>query len=260
MTEADLLDAMTDAARAAGESLLRTPRPARPTTLAEFRRVFDEVEKPVVGALANALEGVRPGRPWADEFDTALPERGERWIVDAMDGAVQYLQGLPQWCVSLALMRDRRPVAVVLHSPLLEETYTAAAGGGAQRNGVTVTPTTKAELAATLVATSQPPFVGDEPGAVREAGRALAAALPVVGAVRNLGPTSWQIADVAAGRIDGFWQYGRDDANLLGASLIATEAGVLVTDTSGRPWAAGASSILAAPPSLHGQLLATLGR
>jgi myo-inositol-1(or 4)-monophosphatase len=83
--------------------------------------------------------------------------------------------------------------------------------------------------------------------------------LPKVGAVRNLGPTSWQIADPAAGRLDGFWEYGRDDANLLGAALIASEAGATVTGLNGRPWQAGSGSFLTAAPALHRQLLALLG-
>jgi fructose-1,6-bisphosphatase/inositol monophosphatase family enzyme len=79
--------------------------------------------------------------------------------------------------------------------------------------------------------------------------------LPAVGAVRNFGPTSWQVADMASGRIDAFWEYGRDAGNLLGASVIAREAGVVVTDTWGRPWQAGSDSFLAAPSALHARLV-----
>jgi inositol monophosphatase family protein len=90
------------------------------------------------------------------------------------------------------------------------------------------------------------------------AGRSLSAVLPVVGAVRNLGATSWQIADTGAGRLDAFWEYGVDDGNLLGGALIAREAGAVVTDTAGNPWTVGAEGFLASAPTLHGRLIATL--
>jgi myo-inositol-1(or 4)-monophosphatase len=138
------------------------------------------------------------------------------------------------------------------------ETYTAALAHGAHRDGTPISPSDKQDLAVTLLATSQPPFIAAQPEAATAAGRSLSALLPVAGAIRNLGPTSWQIADAAAGRIDAFWQYGRDDENLLGAALIAREAGARVTDAAGTPWRAGSDSFLAAPPALHRQLLTLL--
>jgi myo-inositol-1(or 4)-monophosphatase len=116
----------------------------------------------------------------------------------------------------------------------------------------------KRELAAAYVGTSQPPFVGRAPELVAQAGRSLAAMLGAVGAVRNLGAQGWQAADVAGGRLDAFWQYGADDVNFVGAALIAREAGAVVSDAAGRPWRAGAASILVAAPSLHAQLVAVL--
>ena len=78
------------------------------------------------------------------------------------------------------------------------------------------------------------------------------------GAVRNLGPTAWQLADVAAGRIDAFWEFGRDDTNVLPGVLLAREAGAVVSDAAGRPWRPGADSIVVAGPALHAPLLAAL--
>ncbi|MEF3117885.1 inositol monophosphatase [Streptomyces chrestomyceticus] len=217
------------------------------------------------GPIAGPCAGTSPGTsadpstgPGATP-DTApapqLPVEGDVWTVDVIDGAVQFMRDLPYFCVSLALVRDGEPVAAALHAPLLGETYLAAAGHGATRNGETITPSVRTRLEAALVGTSHPPFAAGQPAAVAAAGRSLAAVLPAVGAVRNLGPTSWQIADTAAGRLDAFWEYGRDDANLLPGALVAREAGAVVSDTAGRPWQAGASGFLVAPRELHGQLL-----
>jgi myo-inositol-1(or 4)-monophosphatase len=259
-----LLPALADAAREVGALLLRGPRPAPAADLAGFRRVFDAAEAPLLALLRERLAVLRPGVPWAEELDQRAPERGEVWVVDAIDGAVQYLQGLPQFCVSLALVRDGEPVAAALHAPLLGrndrgETYAAAAGTGAFRDGAKIAPSRKTDLAAAVVSTSHPPFLGARaPELAAPTGRALAGVLPLVGAVRNLGPTSWQLADVAAGRLDAFWQLGTDDANLLGGVLIAREAGALATDWDGAPWRAGARSVLVAAPGLHGPLLTPL--
>ncbi len=125
-----------------------------------------------VASLRAALTKLRPGATWADEFDD-LPG-GEVWVVDALDGAVQLLQGLPQYCLTVTLVRDGEPELAVLHSPWLNETYAAKRGEGAKRNGIPIEPSRKKSLD---VATSQPPFVGKQPGVAEAAGRSLTAVL-----------------------------------------------------------------------------------
>ena len=258
MSDAETLSLMARAAQDAAALLPPRSAPARFDSWPEFKQVYEAVELPVTALLRERLEAAAPGTPWAEELDTVLPETGDRWVVDAVDGAVQYLQGLPQWSVSIALVRGGRAVLAALHSATLDRTYTAALGGGAFLDGRPVVPSAKTDLGLALVATSNPPFVGRQPEAVAGAGGALAAVLPEAGAVRNLGPTSWQVADVASGRIDAFWQYGRDAGNLLAGALLATEAGARVTDVAGGPWHPGSATFLAAPAPLHTRLVALL--
>ncbi len=246
-----LLTSLSAAARKAGETLLGAPVPPRVPGLAEFRRVFDRIDEATSSLLSGELAAIRPGAPIVDDFRVQLPETGEAWVLDAVDGAVQYLHGLPQWCVSVALVHDGQTVAAVLHNPVLGETYTAEAGQGATLNGRPLRPAETRELRIALVATSHPPFVHTQPEAATAAGAALAAVLPHVGGIRNLGPTSWQIADVAGGRLDGFWLFGRDPGNLLAAALIAREAGLAVTDVHGNEWTARSDSFLVAARVLH---------
>ena len=257
MTESEILQQMIAAAQEIGRRVLVEPRPPKFRTLAELKSVFGDFDKPLQRALWERLHALVPAAVSFDELEGELPA-GDVWIIDALDGAVQYLHELPQWCVSLTLVRERQPVLAVLHSPTLQETYAARRGGGATRNGAAIVPAHKSELAAAFVATSTPPFVGRLPRQVELAGRSLAVMLAAVGIVRNLGATSWQVADVAGGRIDAFWEYGVDDVNLLGAALIAREAGAVVTDAAGQPWRAGAGSILVAAPSLHARLQALM--
>lgn len=255
MDDDELLVPMTAAVREVGALLATLPEPGLPArTWGEFAAVFDGYDEPTTALIRDRLGSLRPGAEWADELGTAIPDSGEVWVVDTVDGAVQFLQGLPHWSISATLVRDGEPVAAVLHSPLRGQTYTAARGFGAFRDGVAIRPSEKNELRVALVATSQPPTVAGEPEAIERAGRALAAVLPVIGAVRNFGPTSWQLAETAAGRIDAFWEFGSDDANLVGGALVASEAGAVVTDLAGRAWRPGQRSFLAAAPRLYGQL------
>jgi myo-inositol-1(or 4)-monophosphatase len=253
-----MIDEMITAAQDAGDRLRSLIRPARANTLDEFKSAFATIEAAAEPALRKHLEELRPGVEWAEELNPVLPAGEPRWVVDIADGAVQYLQGLPQWCVSVTLVDDGEAVAAVLHNPTQGETYRAVAGEGAFLNGKRITPSTRTDLAIALVGTSQPPFAASQPDAVADAGRSLSAVVGAVGAVRNLGPTSWQIADVASGRLDAFWEYGLDTGNLLGAGLIAREAGALVTDIEGASWGPASFSFLAAPRSLHTQLVALL--
>ena len=110
------------------------------------------------------------------------------------------------------------------------------------------------------LATSQPPFSNEDDFAVEGATSSLGIALREAGAVRNLGPTSLQIAHVASGRLDAFWEYGEDTFNCLGGALPVTEAGGLATDVSGLPYRAASNSAVAAPGPVNRSLRAAFER
>ncbi|GLZ40833.1 inositol monophosphatase family protein [Actinokineospora sp. NBRC 105648] len=215
-----------------------------PVTLEGLWAAFTELDEPLSARLRDEL--------------TALGPSADEWTVDPMDGAVQYLHGLPQWCVTVALVRDGEPELAVLHSPLLGETYSAARGQGARRDGRVITPSAKTSLAAALATTAFPP--DQQPEAFAAAGHALPGMLAAAGAVRGLAPTSWQVAEVAAGRVDVFWEFGRDAENLAGAALVAREAGARVSTVSGGPWSATEDSFLAAAPGVHAEVVRVLSR
>ncbi|MTE16053.1 inositol monophosphatase family protein [Nocardia aurantiaca] len=253
-----LSQAIAAIAEQTGAELDALARPTPPATLAELESTFDAVDSPAAERIRQRLRPLMPEAAWFAGLFTDLPEQGAVWVVDAIDGAVQYLQGLPQWCVSITLVQDRRPIAAALHSPALAETYRAATEIGAFRDNRPIAPSTKTVLDAALVATSQPPFPGRQAGVTAAAGRTLTALLEHAAAVRNFGPTSWQIADTAAGRVDAFWLNGIDDTNLLAGALIAEQAGSIVTDITGQPWIPGASGFLTAPSGLHSTLVGLL--
>ena len=104
MTEISTLSAMAEAATIAGTLMPDNPTPGHFDTWAEFRTAFEGVDHLLFASIQEKLEAIRPRAPFVDEVDASLPN-GEAWVVDAVDGAIQYLQGLPQWSVSIALVR-----------------------------------------------------------------------------------------------------------------------------------------------------------
>lgn len=135
------------------------------------------------------------------------------------------------------------------------------AGAGAFCNGKRIAVNRITDYRGGLVTTNQPPFITQQPSAIGMASASLAAVLPEVMAVRNFGPTSLQLAFVASGKVDAFWEFGDDGVNCLGGSLLVREAGGRATDVGGQPYGIRAcSSIVAAPPPVHESLRATLAK
>ncbi|WP_263105558.1 inositol monophosphatase family protein [Kitasatospora sp. DSM 101779] len=256
------LSGTIDAVHAVGDRLaaLQSPEPVPATGLAEAMTAFRAVDAPAAALLRERLTALRPSARWyGDELDGAVPTEGEWWVCDATDGAVQYLGGLPHWAVTATLVRDGAAVLSVVHAPRQDATYTALRGGGAHLDGRPIAPLPRT-LQVAVAATAQPPTVAGDPVARRRAGESLTAMLGGALAVRNLGPTALQVAQVGAGNLGLFWEYGQDGTNLLPGALIAAEAGAVVTDTAGRPWTPSADGFLAAAPGVHAEALAVLAQ
>ncbi|WP_158866045.1 inositol monophosphatase family protein [Leifsonia sp. AG29] len=247
----ELILGMASAARAVGTALAQSAPPRPPRDWEEFRASFAAVDDPAAEMLRGQLEKVSPGLDWIDG-DTSEGRSG--WFADVTDGAVQYLQGLPHWCVTVSLLDQGRVLATVLDAVERDQTFTSN-GARAALNGRSISPSGKTDLGVCIVAVNHPPFAASQQGVPEKTGSTVTALLHEVGAVRGFGPTSWQIAETAAGRIDAFVQHGQDEENLLGAAALAQLAGALVTDVHGEPWHRGSDSILVAPPQLHPLLI-----
>ncbi|MBV2153801.1 inositol monophosphatase [Kitasatospora sp. SUK 42] len=258
-----LAEGVEAAVRAVGAGLAARrpvdPVPAR--TAEEALARFTELDGPAAAELRERLTALYPQAGWVpEELDGSVPAEGEWWMCDATDGAVQYLLGQPHWAVTAALVRDGAAVLAVVHAPELfgaGRTYRAVLGGGARLDGRPIAPPER-ELRAAVAATSQPPLVASDPVALRRAGESLSAMAGAALAVRNLGPTALQVAQVGSGHLALFWEYGPDAGNLLPGALIASEAGAAVTDAAGAAWTAASDSFLAAAPGLHADAVEVL--
>ncbi len=211
--------------------------------------VVTAADKATERYVRDALRERRPG-------DTVLGEEaGEsagtgrvRWILDPIDGTVNYLYGIPQYAVSLAAEVGGEVVAGVVRNPASGEEWTATRGGGAYRAGRRLGGSAVTELGQTLVAT------GFGYAADRRAHQAgvVARLLPLVRDIRRLGSAALDLCFAAEGRVDAFYEKGLNVWDHAAGGLVAAEAGLLVTGLAGAP--PGPDLLLAAPPGIHAAL------
>jgi myo-inositol-1(or 4)-monophosphatase len=167
---------------------------------------------------------------------------GVRWVVDPIDGTVNFLYGLRPYAVSVAAERDGRVVAGCVHDPTSGETFGALLGGGAYLDGVRIGGRwLAAGLETAVVATG----FGYDAGLRAGQGEVLAGVLPRVGNVRRLGSAALDLCYVAAGRLDGYYEHGLKDWDRAAGLLVASEAGAVVGGLRGRP--PGALTVAASP-------------
>ncbi|WP_405835546.1 inositol monophosphatase family protein [Streptomyces sp. NBC_01518] len=258
-SDADLLAQTEIAVRTAGAALRDRFGDVVPyRTREELMRALAANDDTVLDTLRPRLTALRPNARWVEEelAGGALPA-GEWWVVDPAEGNVNHLHGLPEWAVTATLVRDNRPVLTVVHLPLTGETYTALAGAGAHLDGRPLRVSRTPELGLSIVATSQARPDEDEK-VVRRVGASITEMLVGALVVRTSVPATLHLVNVAAGRIEAFWQFAGARADLLPGALLVTEAGGRVTDVEGRPWTPESESFLAAAPDVHADAVATL--
>ncbi|MFY1696294.1 MULTISPECIES: inositol monophosphatase family protein [unclassified Solwaraspora] len=256
MASLDDLLAVAVQAAARGAELMRTREPGRLAGKGD-RDYASEVDLAVERDLRTFLAERTPhiGFLGEEEGTSGAATDGEQWVLDPIDGTVNFAHGVPLCGVSLALVRDRRPVVGVVELPLLAARYTATAGGGAWRDGEPIRIRGAARLSDALA------NLGDygvgagsgERNAVRfaltrqVAHRALR--------VRMLGSAAIDLVWVADGRTDVSITLSNKPWDMAAGTLIAREAGAAVVDVDGTPHTLDSSATIAAPPPLLDEVL-----
>lgn len=264
-----LVELAREVAEAAGGLLLeRGGRPEVVATKSSPTDVVTDADRAAEELIRERIGAVRPG-------DLLLGEEGGesvvgyagpgnrsmvRWIVDPLDGTVNYLYGRPDWAVSIAAEADGAVVAGVVFVPRRGEMFHATLGGGAWlttggASSARLTCNTDVPLDRALVATG----FGYAAGRRLVQGEVLAQVLPRVRDIRRGGSCAVDLCSVASGTVDGYYERGVNLWDIAAGSLIAAEAGAQVSGLHGRP--PGPSMTLAAAPplltELHGLLAAT---
>jgi myo-inositol-1(or 4)-monophosphatase len=202
------------------------------------------------------MEELRRARPrfgtWMEESGVAPGADAEEWwVVDPIDGTTNFLHGIPHFAISVAHRQGDEIVAGIVYQPLYDELFWAAKGLGAYLNRRRLRVSSREHLADAVVATGLP-FKG-RPKHERYMAT-LAAVIPEVAGVRRFGAASLDLAWLAAGRYDGFWEFGLAPWDIAAGLHIVREAGGLVSDVTGADTMLATGDILAANGRLHGPL------
>lgn len=183
-------------------------------------------------------------------------DAGRVWIVDPLDGTVNFVHRIPQVAVSVGLWEDGRPVVGVVHDAIRGEVFAAAAGAGATLDGRPVAVSDVADTGRALVATG---FPYDRRTRATELLEVVARVLTEVQDIRRIGSAALDLCWVAAGRFDAYWEYGLRPWDTAAGQLIVTEAGGRISDLSGVDYNPDAVAILASNGLIHDRLRTVIG-
>jgi len=259
MLRSALLNVMIKAARKASRTLKRDfgeiehlqaslKGPANFVTAADQRA--EEI-------LREELEHARPGYGFLGEEGGAREgsDKTHRWIVDPLDGTLNFLHGIPHFAISIGLEREGTMVAGLVYNPVTDELFTAERGKGAFLNDQRLRVAARKRLADAVVACALPhPSRGDveltrsEHSTVQDR----------VAGLRRLGAAALDLAWVAAGRLDAYWERGLSPWDMAAGIALVREAGGFVTDLNGRDDMINTGSVLAANEDIHGHMLRAL--
>ena len=248
----ELLQRTVAAVTAAGQALLKSfSRDTRQDDLQHLMASIKEYEAISAPILKRHLETALPNTHWdEDEFDGGDLPKGLWWITDPVEGNINLIQGMPEWCTTATLVADGEALLTAVYDPLKRTTYTARLGAGAFENGVRMQASAKTDLKAALIGTGQA-----KPHENAETQRRMTQS---VGAMLRVGlvlhvsvPATLQLVEVAAGRRDVFWQASQVRSGLMAGGLLVSEAGGITSDFKGQPWRLDSKDFLAAARGLH---------
>jgi myo-inositol-1(or 4)-monophosphatase len=249
----DLLHLARTAADRAAEYLRRVERPRDPRawTLKGKRDFVTEVDQTAERLIAEVLER-GGGRVIGEELSPEVTTEGLVWIVDPLDGTTNFLHGYPNYAVSIAAAREGvLEAGVVLHVPR-NEAYFATRGGGAWlgEQRLRVSPIDEPEFA--LIATG---FPFKDLADLEAYQKQFARVAEATSGIRRPGAATLDLADVAAGRFDGFWEQRLSAWDIVAGILLIREAGGVITNLAGRDIGIEHTGVVAGNAAIHDWLL-----
>ncbi len=254
-----LLNVMMGAARKAARNLVRDYGEIEQLQVSK-KGPADFVSSADIRAektLRAELKKARPGFGFLLEEggEVAGDDKSQRWIIDPIDGTTNFLHGIPNFCISIALERDGELIAGVVYQPLGDEMFHAEKGAGAFLNEHRLRVSARRKLEETVIATGIP-FIG-RPGHETFL-KELGAVMSQVAGIRRFGSAALDLAYVAAGRCDGYWETGIKPWDIAAGIVLVKESGGYVTDFQGGSKMMDNGEILAANDHLHQPLLKVL--
>jgi len=257
MIRSALMNVMTAAALKAGRGLKRDFGEVENLQVSvkgpgDFVTAADKRAEKV---LFEELSKARPGYGFAMEEGGAVEgsDKSHVWHIDPLDGTSNFLHGIPIFAVSVALERDGQIVAGLVYNPASDDMFVAEKGQGAYHNNRRMRVAARRTLADSMIACGIPPLAaikGHERFKIE-----LAAAMAKVGNIRRLGAAAIDLAMVAAGRFDGYWERGIQSWDVAAGVMLVREAGGFVTDLSGGQDILAKGEVCAGNEAIHRLLL-----
>jgi myo-inositol-1(or 4)-monophosphatase len=252
-------EAAERAARAAGEVLLRHYRPTgqeRVEVKGLPRDLVTAADKEAEAVVLGILRKEFPKDAFVAEETEPAPVRGGRvWVIDPLDGTVNFAHGIPIFSVSIGFFEDGAPRAGVVHAPCLRETFAAAEGEGTTLNGERVRVSKQTDLGSSLLCTG----FAYQRNQVKENNLDNFARMALGSrGVRRLGSAALDLAFVASGRYDGYWELWLSPWDIAAGMLLVREAGGKVTQLGGDPDVLYANTIVATNGRIHDALAGQL--
>ncbi|MDB5099293.1 MAG: Inositol-phosphate phosphatase [Cyanobacteria bacterium RYN_339] len=219
-----------------------------------YKGAIDLVTEMDVAAEKLILAAIAASYPdhavLAEESGAHEGSSGYKWVVDPLDGTTNYAHGLPIYCVSIGLELDGKPILGVIYAPNLGELFCAEVGGGATLNGKPIQVSQTTQVGKSVLVTGFPYDVGIKSSNLAHFTKFIHKAQ----AVRRLGSAAIDMAWVAAGRFDGFWEPRLAPWDLCAGSVIVAEAGGIITGYDGGPFSIYGREVLATNGRVHKEM------
>ena len=259
MPRSALLNVMVQAATKAGRSLARDFGEVQnlQVSMKGPADYVSQADRKAEKIIYDELSKARPGYSFLMEESGAVEGSDDqhRWIIDPLDGTTNFLHGIPVFAISIALERQGVLVAGLIYNPAMDELYTAERGGGAFLNDRRLRVAARRNLNDCVIGTGVPHLGrGDH-------GRYLVELRNVMGEVagiRRMGAAALDLAYVAAGMLDGFWEDVLNPWDMAAGMLLIREAGGFVSDKSGGQDIFGTGAVVAGNEAIHGALIKAL--
>ncbi len=244
------------AARRAGDIILRyVDRAPQLDVSAKSRNDFvSEVDRKCEGAIIDTIRTAYPGHAILAEESGRHDGAEYEWVIDPLDGTTNFLHGFPQYAVSIACKHKGELAHGVVYDPLKQELFVASRGSGAVLNDRKIRVSKQRTLEGGLIGTG---FPFRENANIERYMTGLKALMQTTAGVRRAGAASLDLAYVACGRLDGFWEYGLKEWDMAAGALLILEAGGLVSEPAGGERYLQTGNILAATPKLMDALIAS---
>jgi myo-inositol-1(or 4)-monophosphatase len=252
-----LLNIAVRAARRAGDIIVRAiPRLDGLEIHTKGRNDYvSEVDRAAEADIIETVRRLHPDHAFLGEESGASGDSEVVWIIDPLDGTTNFLHGFPTFAVSIGVQVRGRIEHAVVFDPMRQELFTASRGDGAQLDGRRIRVSKQTTLEGSLVATGFP-FRQDSPW-VDEYLKMLRAVMMKVAGLRRPGAAALDLAYVAAGRVDGFWEMGLKPWDTAAGSLLITEAGGRIGTLTGGDYQLS-GNVIAGTPKVYAALIAEL--